>query len=203
MLASHMSGLADNHSAAEIVDIEACKAGDQPVATHWQPYETKFWDEAAAPDDPWTISRIRAPYSPLVTDKTKVGKVYQYSNSGTALIGYAVTKACRSSPAASNDDTLKDIMQNRIFNRIDYTGANSSWSISGPITVDGLALYNNWGQLRITPGGAAKLGRLYLNNSIWGNSRVLQPTRVALATRPTVWSSNYSDDRLQGLRYGW
>ncbi|MFL5333561.1 MAG: hypothetical protein ACJ8H8_10385, partial [Geminicoccaceae bacterium] len=63
--------------------------------------------------------------------------------------------------------------------------------------------YNNWGTLRITPGGAAKLGRLYFNNGIWDNEVVLQPTTVALATRPTVWSSNYSDDRLQGLRYGW
>ena len=202
MLASHMSGLADNHMAAAVADSDSCKAGKQPLATHWQPYEARFWDGAAAPNDPWTISRIRAPYSPLVTDKTMVGKVYQYSNSGTALLGYAITKACKNSPAAANDDTIRDIMQNKIFNRIDFTGS-SSWGLDRAVAVGGMTLYNSWGQLKITPGGAAKLGRLYLNNGIWDNAVVLRPTTVALATRPTTWSSNYSDDRLQGLRYGW
>ena len=203
MLASHMSGLADNHSAADLADIEQCQAGNQPLATHWQPYEARFWDMAAAPNDPWTIARRRAPYSRLVTDKTMVGKVYQYSNSGVAMLGYAVTKACSDSTAAANDDTIRDIMQNKIFNRIDFNGSGSSWALDRAVAVDGMTLYNNWGQLKITPGGAAKLGRLYLNNGIWDNAVVLQPSTVALATRPTTWSRNYSNDRLQGLRFGW
>src|SRR4051794_3915979 len=37
MLASHMSGLADNHHAAEIVDIKSCQSGNQPVARQWLP----------------------------------------------------------------------------------------------------------------------------------------------------------------------
>jgi CubicO group peptidase (beta-lactamase class C family) len=83
------------------------------------------------------------------------GSAYHYSNSGMAMLAYAV--------AASHGKDQKEILRSRVMQPLGIP--DSDWSLSyGQSFSDGpLTLYANWGGATFTPRAAALIGEWMMN----------------------------------------
>lgn len=178
-LGSHTSG------------IEDAEADNKPhdQLTGWK---GDFWKHLAVPDDPFTISRDRAP---LVFEP---GTEMRYSNPGIALLTYCVTASIREAP----DKDIRSLLRDRVLRPIGVPDAEWSAGYGKSSIVDGLPLVGSWGGAAFTARAAARVGRLMLRGGDWDGKRILSAQAVRLTTSDVGtpgpcgigwWSNNEGD----------
>lgn len=178
-LGSHTSGVAD----AEEGDLAHDKLSG---------WKGDFWKRLAVPNDPFTISRDRAPliFAP--------GEKMQYSNPGIALMTYCVTASLREAPQKD----IRTLLRDRIMRPIGVADADWSVGYGQTFTVDGLPLVCSWGGGSYTARAAARVGRLMLRGGDWDGQRLLSTEAVKLTTSDAGtpgpcgigwWSNNEGD----------
>jgi CubicO group peptidase (beta-lactamase class C family) len=146
-LASHTSGLEDaNETGVPKAEL-----------TGWK---KTFWTQE---QDPFLLSRDVVPviFAP--------GTDYHYSNTGIAMLAYAIT-------AAIKETEFKDIrtlLWERIMKPIGVS--KNDWSIGYDKTfeLEGLKLVPCWGGGAVTPDVLAKIGRLMLNKGNWDGAQLI------------------------------
>ncbi|HEY5913854.1 MAG TPA: serine hydrolase [Verrucomicrobiae bacterium] len=178
-LGSHTSGIDD----AEADN----KPHDQ--LTGWK---GDFWKHLAVPDDPFTLSRDRAP---LIFEP---GVEMRYSNPGIALLTYCVTASLKD--GAQKD--VRSLLRERVLRPIGVPDAEWSAGYGKTSTVDGLPLVGSWGGGAFTARAAAGVGRLMLRGGDWNGQRILSAEAVRLTTSDAGtpgpcgigwWSNNEGD----------
>jgi CubicO group peptidase (beta-lactamase class C family) len=178
-LGSHTSG------------IEDAEADDKP---HDQlpGWKGDFWKHLGVPDDPFTISRDRAP---LVFEP---GTEMRYSNPGIALLTYCVTASLRDAPQKD----IRSLLRDRVLRPIGVPDAEWSAGYGKTSVVDGLPLVGSWGGAAFTTRAAARVGRLILRGGDWDGTRILSAEAVRLTTSDAGtpgpcgigwWSNNEGD----------
>jgi CubicO group peptidase (beta-lactamase class C family) len=158
-LGSHTSGLAD---------------AEQDHLPHDQltGWKGDFWKALDPPADPFTISRDKTPV--LFEPGTKL----QYSNSGIAMLGYAVTAALKGAPQKD----IRTLLRDRVMRPIGV--ADEEWSVGYGKTfqVDGLPLVAGWGGGSYTARALARVGRLLLREGDWDGQQLLGKEAVRRIT---------------------
>jgi CubicO group peptidase (beta-lactamase class C family) len=158
-LGSHTSGLAD----AEQDRLPHAKL------TGWK---GDFWKQLDPPNDPFTLSRDKAPV--LFEPGTKL----QYSNPGIAMLGYVVTAALKDEPHKD----IRTLLRDRVMRPIGV--ADGEWSVGYGKTfrVDGLPLVAGWGGGSYSARALARIGRLLLHEGEWDGTRILGKEAVRRVT---------------------
>lgn len=113
--------------------------------------------------DPFSISRDQAPviFPP--------GDDYAYSNTGMAMLAYAVTSSLKNAPQSD----ILSLLRERIMRPIGV--ADGDWSIGygRAYEIDGLKLYANWGGGSYTARAVASVGRLMLKKGNWEGKQLV------------------------------
>ena len=169
-LATHSSGVED----AELSEADRAKALAEGVTLTDHHMSLPGWKGAfwRKEPDPFTISRDRAPviFEP--------GTQYAYSNTGMAMLAYAVTASLKGTPHAD----IQSLLKARIMDPI---GApDGAWSIwyGRAYEVEGMQLYANWGGGSYTARAVARVGRLMLRKGDWEGEQLIAPEWVERAT---------------------
>lgn len=159
-LGSHTSGLSDAEDAGMPHDKLSGWKGD-------------FWKRLAAPDDPFTIARDKAPvlFAP--------GSNFQYSNPGLAMLGYAITAAIKNGPQKD----LRTLLLQRVMRPIGVPDNDLSIGYGQTVQIDGLPLVATWGGGNFTPRSVARMGRLMLRNGNWQGQQLIAASAVEAVTR--------------------
>jgi CubicO group peptidase (beta-lactamase class C family) len=178
-LGSHTSGIEDAEAAG--------KPHEQ--LTGWK---GDFWKRLPGPEDPFTISRDRAP---LVFEP---GAEMRYSNPGIALMTYCVTAALRDAPQRD----IRSLLRERIMRPLGVSDADWSVGYGQTFAVQGLPLVASWGGGSYTTHAMARIGRLMLRGGDWDGKRLLNAEAVRLTTSDAGtpgpcgigWWSNHEGD---------
>jgi len=155
-LATHSSGLAD---------------AEQDGLPHDQlpGWKGAFWRREP---DPFTLSRDDAPviFEP--------GSAYAYSNTGIAMLGYAVTAALKGSPHPD----IRTLLRDRLMRPIGVP--DDDWSVGYDKTynVDRLPLVAGWGGGNYTARAMAAVGRLMLRRGDWNGQRIVDESAFNTVT---------------------
>ena len=140
---------------------------EQGGRQHWQltGWKGAFWKRVP---DPFTMARDCAPaiFAP--------GRRFHYSNTGIAMLGYAVTAAIR---RTLHKDT-RTLLAKRIYEPIGLRPGD--WRIGYGETneVDALKLVGNWGGGEFTARALARIGRLMLRRGDWQGRQIIDPAWV-------------------------
>ncbi len=180
-LANHTSGLED----AEVTAKEAKNMQDAGLHHHMDlpGWKGMFWRKDP---DPFTMARDSAPVISIP------GTKYAYSNTGIAMLNYAVTAALQGESAQKN---IRDYLWTNIYVPMGIKRSEFRFGYGGSYQVDGLQLVPGWGGGSITAATAAKIGRLMKNYGYWEGSQLLDSTVVqhaleyagtAISDRPKV-----------------
>ncbi|HXG12133.1 MAG TPA: serine hydrolase, partial [Gemmataceae bacterium] len=153
-LGSHTSGLDDSRPNEE---------------AKWK---DDFWKRLDPPNDPFTISRDRAPV--LFEPGTK----FHYSNPGIAMLSYAVTAALKDAPQKD----LRTLLRERVMQPIGVPDKEWSVGYGRTFTVDGLPLVGSWGGGSYTPRATARVARLMLRGGDWEGKQLVSKEAVRLTT---------------------
>ncbi len=159
------------HLGSHTSGIEDAEADDLPheELTGWK---GDFWKRLDVPDDPFSISRDKAP---VLFDP---GTSFQYSNPGIAMLSYTVTAALRD----AHGKDLRTLLRERIMNRIGVS--DNEWSVGyGQVfTVDDLPLVAAWGGGGYTARALARVGRLMLRRGDWEGVQLISEDAVRHTT---------------------
>ena len=162
------------HLVTHTSGIEDAEEGNLPHdrLTGWK---GDFWKRLDPPRDPFTLARDEAP----VLDEP--GERERYSNPGMAMLGYCVTASLR----GADDPDLRSLLWRRIMEPLGVP--KSEWSIGYGATtiVDGLPLVATWGGGSCSPDAAARVGRLLLRKGDWEGRRLIDPSIVGAALKPS------------------
>ena len=165
-LATHSSGVEN----AELSDADRAKAlaeGRSVSANHMElpGWKGAFWRKEP---DPFTISRDQAP---IVFEP---GSKYAYSNTGMAMLAYAVTASLK----GTEHTDIRTLLRERIMKPIGVP--EEEWSIGYGKTyeVNGLNLVANWGGGGFTARAVARIGRLMLRKGNWQGKQLIDSARV-------------------------
>ncbi|SRR5579883_1915653 len=158
-LGSHTSGLAD----AEQDRLPHAKL------TGWK---GDFWKQLDPPNDPFTLSRDKAPV--VFESGTKL----QYSNPGIAMLGFALTAALKDAPQKD----IRTLLRDRVMRPIGVT--DNEWSVGYGKTfrVDGLPLIAGWGGGSYSARALARIGRLLLHEGDWDGKQLISKEAVRQVT---------------------
>jgi CubicO group peptidase (beta-lactamase class C family) len=151
-LATHTSG------------IEDAEEGNTPheQLTGWK---GDFWKRSP---DPFSISLHQAPVV------FKPGTKFAYSNPGMAALAYTITVSLR----GSEQTDLRQLLAERLMNRMGIPQQEWSIGYNGPSDVDGLKLYATWGGGNYSPRAAAAVGRLLMHKGDWDGQRIISEKAV-------------------------
>src|SRR5258706_7649916 len=176
-LGSHTSG---------VEDAEAGNVAHEKL-TGWK---SDFWKRLNPPNDPFTISRDK---SPVLFEP---GSKFDYSNTGIAILTYAVTAALKDAP----EKDLRTLLRDRVMRPIGV--ADSDWSVGygQTVIVDGLPLVCSWGGANYTARATAHVGRLMLREGDWDGKQLVSKDAVRQITSDANtpgncgvgWWSNYN-----------
>jgi CubicO group peptidase (beta-lactamase class C family) len=160
-LATHTSGLED----AELSDRDRRDASGKNLNTHHMElpgWKGAFWRQEP---DPFILARDEAPVI------FKPGSAYAYSNTGIAMLSYAVTAALRNAPCRD----IRQLLHQRLLRPMGIP--DDQWSIGyGKIfEVDGLPLVAAWGGGSLSTRATAGIARLLLANGAWEGVQLLSP----------------------------
>jgi CubicO group peptidase (beta-lactamase class C family) len=158
-LGSHTSGIEDAEADNKPHDQLSGWKGD-------------FWKHLPVPEDPFTISRDRAP---LIFEP---GTEMRYSNPGIALLTYCVTASLRDAPQKD----IRSLLRDRVLRPIGVLDTEWSAGYGKTSLVDGLPLVGSWGGAAFTARAAARIGRLMLHEGDWDGTRILSAESVRLTT---------------------
>jgi CubicO group peptidase (beta-lactamase class C family) len=158
-LGSHTSGLED----AEADGLPHDKL------TGWK---GDFWKRLQPPNDPFTVSRDRAPtlFDP--------GEKLQYSNPGIAMLTFAVTAALKDAPVKD----VRTLLRDRVMRPIGVPDGEWSVGYGQTFTVDGLPLVGSWGGGNYTARAAVRVGRLLQRGGDWDGQQLLSKEAVRQST---------------------
>jgi CubicO group peptidase (beta-lactamase class C family)/cephalosporin-C deacetylase-like acetyl esterase len=159
------------HLGSHTSGVEDAEADNLPHG-ELRGWKGDFWKRLNVPNDPFSVSRDRAPvlFEP--------GTAFQYSNPGIAMLSYAITAALRDAP----EKDLRTLLRDRIMRPI---GApNGEWSVGyGQVfTVDGLPLVASWGGGGYTARALARVGRLMLRKGNWEGAQLISEEAVRVTT---------------------
>ena len=126
--------------------VEDAEADEKPH-TQLTGWKGDFWKHLPVPDDPFTISRDRAP---LVFEP---GAEMRYSNPGIALLTYCVTASLRDTP----EKDIRSLLRDRVLRPIGVPDAEWSAGYGKTSTVDSLPLVGSWGGATFTARAAARV----------------------------------------------
>ena len=169
-LATHSSGIED----AELSEADRIRAQDEGVTLTDQHMSLPGWKGAfwRKEPDPFTVSRDQAPvvFAP--------GAQYAYSNTGMAMLAYAVTASLRDAPQKDIRSHLRERMMQPIG------AGEDDWSVGYGQTyeVNGLPLVANWGGGNYTARAVARVGRLMLRKGNWEGRRLVDAKWVEAVT---------------------
>ncbi len=159
------------HLGSHTSGIEDAEANDLPhdELTGWK---GDFWKRLDVPNDPFSISRDRAPvlFEP--------GTGFQYSNPGLAMLGYAITAAIRDAP----EKDLRTLLRDRIMRPIGVPDREWSVGYSQVFTVDDLPMVATWGGGGYTARALARVGRLMLCKGDWEGAQLIGEEAVLMTT---------------------
>ena len=160
------------HLGSHTSGIEDAEADNLPhnQLTGWK---GDFWKSLPAPNDPFTVSRDRAPLT------APPGAKLQYSNPGLAMMDYVVTAALRDAP----EKDLRTLLRERVMRPIGAKDGEWSVGYNKTTTVDGLPLVGSWGGGGYTARTTARVGRLMMREGDWDGRRVLPAEAVRAVTR--------------------
>jgi CubicO group peptidase (beta-lactamase class C family) len=152
------------HLATHTSGIENAKEGTIPNKKI-QGWKGDFWRQEP---DPFTISRDIAPV--IFTPGTQ----YEYSNTGMAMLAYAVTASIKNQPQKD----IRTLLRERIMKPIEIN--DEEWSIGYEKTfkIDGLNLVANWGGGEFTSRAVAKVGRLMMRKGNWEGKQLVDSAWV-------------------------
>jgi len=155
-LGSHSSGVED-------AEVDNIIPHDQ--LTGWK---GDFWKRLPVPNDPFTVSRDKAPvlFEP--------GSKSAYSNPGIALLTYCTTVALKDAPHKD----VRTLLRERVMRPIGVP--ENEWSIGygQTSTVAGVPLVGSWGGGNYTARTAARIGRLMLRGGNWDGQQLLAEDAV-------------------------
>ncbi len=165
-LATHSSGIED----AELSVKDLAEITEKGIVIKDRHMDIPGWkgDFWRKDPDPFTVARDMAPVM------FKPGTSYQYSNTGMAMLAYAVT----ASYTGTEYKDIRTLLRERIMEPI---GINADdWEIGYGKTydADGLRLVANWGGGSFTPRAVASIGRLMLNKGNWDGTQLVDSTWV-------------------------
>ena len=169
-LATHSSGIED----AELSEADHARAQAEGVTLTDHHMSLPGWKGAfwRKEPDPFTVSRDQAPvvFAP--------GTQYAYSNTGMALLAYAVTASLRDAPQKD----IRSLLRERMMQPIG--AGEDAWSVGYGQTyeVDGLPLVANWGGGNYTARAVARVGRLMLRKGDWEGRRLVDAKWVEAVT---------------------
>jgi CubicO group peptidase (beta-lactamase class C family) len=159
------------HLGSHTSGVEDAEADDLPheKLTGWK---GDFWKQLDVPNDPFSISRDKAPvlFEP--------GTSFQYSNPGIALLSYAITSALRDAP----EKDLRTLLRDRIMKPINVPDREWSVGYGQVFTVDDLPLVAAWGGGGYTARALARVGRLMLRSGDWDGVQLISEEAVRLTT---------------------
>jgi CubicO group peptidase (beta-lactamase class C family) len=159
------------HLGSHTSGVEDAEADDLPheKLTGWK---GDFWKQLDVPNDPFSISRDKAPvlFEP--------GTSFQYSNPGIALLSYAITAALRDAP----EKDLRTLLRDRIMKPINVPDREWSVGYGQVFTVDDLPLVAAWGGGGYTARALARVGRLMLRSGDWDGVQLISEEAVRLTT---------------------
>jgi CubicO group peptidase (beta-lactamase class C family) len=158
-LGSHMSG----------IDDAAIHGLPRDQLTGWQ---GDFWKRLAVPNDPFTISRDKAPV--LSAPRTSE----RYSNPGVAMLTYCVTASLRNAPVKD----VRSLLRDRIMRPIAAPDAEWDIGYGQTFTVDGLPLVPSWGGGNYSPNASARIARLMLKKGTWEGRQLMSAATVQAIT---------------------
>ena len=165
-LATHSSGV---ENASETRDLGRGRARAQNLR-ELPGWKGAFWRHEP---NPFTIARDDAPliFAP--------GSEYAYSNTGMAMLAYAVTDALR----GTKHEDIRTLLRERIMRPIGI--GDDEWSIGYGETfeTDGLPLVANWGGGTHTAQAVARVGRLMLRRGNWEGTQLVNSTWIDAVTR--------------------
>ena len=171
-LATHTSGIED--AELSTAEREAILAAGKSLNDHHMElagWKGDFWRQD---DNPFTISCDRAPviFEP--------GSAYAYSNTGMAMLAWAVTAAIQPGPHKD----IRTLLAERIYRPIGIS--DDEWNIGYRKTfeTDGLALVANWGGGNFSARAAARVGRLMLRRGDWQGKQLISAETVDMAVKP-------------------
>jgi hypothetical protein len=159
-LGSHTSGIEDAESGSTPHDQLTGWKGD-------------FWKRLAVPNDPFTVSRDKAPFL------FAPGGRESYSNPGIAMLTYCVTASLRSAPVKD----VRTLLRDRVMRPLGVPDAEWNCGYGQTFTVDGLPLVPSWGGGNYSPDAAARLARLLVRKGDWQGQRLLSAAAVDAVTR--------------------
>jgi len=159
------------HLGSHTSGIEDAEADSLPhnKLTGWK---GDFWKRLDVPNDPFSISRGRAPvlFEP--------GTAFQYSNPGIAMLSYVITAALRDAP----EKDLRTLLRDRIMRPIGVPDGEWSVGYGQVFTVDGLPLVPTWGGGSYTARALARVGRLMLRKGNWEAAQLISEEAVRVTT---------------------
>src|SRR6185295_2831888 len=122
------------HLGSHTSGIEDAEADDLPhdQLTGWK---GDFWKRLAVPNDPFTVSRDKAPC--LFTP----GAQESYSNPGIAMLTYCVTASLKNAPIKD----IRNLLLTRVMRPIGAPDGEWSCGYGQTFTVNGLPLVPSWG----------------------------------------------------------
>jgi hypothetical protein len=135
-------------------------------------WESEFWQRNPPPNDPFTISRDRAPC--LETP----GTLERYSNPGIAMLTYCVTAGLRNAPVKD----IRTLLRDRVMRPIGVPDAEWSCGYGQTFTVDGLPLVGSWGGGSYSPNATARVARLMLKRGTWEGAELMNAAAVQAIT---------------------
>jgi len=165
------SAIKIRHLGSHTSGIDDAEEGDLPhdQLTGWK---GDFWKRLAVPNDPFTVSRDKAPclYTP--------GSQESYSNPGIAMLTYCVTASLKNAPVKD----IRTLLRNRVMRPIGAPDAEWSCGYGQTFTVDGLPLVPSWGGGSFSPNVAARVGRLMLKKGTWEGTELMGAAAVQAIT---------------------
>jgi CubicO group peptidase (beta-lactamase class C family) len=167
-LAGHTSGVEDAEVSAE----EANKMRAKGLHNHMDlpGWKGQFWRQEP---DPFSLSRDSAPVI------FSSGQRYAYSNTGIAMLNYAVT-------AAIKDTEQKDIrtyLRDRVYRPIGIEDEEYSLGYNQTYMINSLPMVGGWGGGGFTANAVARIGRLMLRKGNWQGSQLIDSALVKEALR--------------------
>ncbi len=167
-LAGHTSGVEDAEvSAGEADEMTAKGLHNHMDLPGWK---GQFWRQEP---DPFSVSRDSAPVI------NSPGQKYAYSNTGIAMLNYAVTAAIRN----TEQKDIRTYLRERIYRPIGIEDKEYSLGYNQTYMIDGLPLVGGWGGGGFTANAVARVGRLMLRKGNWQGKQLIHPSLVEEALR--------------------
>jgi len=172
-LATHCSGIENAASRRSDAKLRRIMARAETRGRHSENlpgWKGAFWRRER---NPFLIARDEAPAI------FPAGSRYDYSNTGIAMLGYAVASSLKGS---AQEETLS-LLRERIMRPLGISDEEWEIGYGCEYEADGVKLHAGWGGGSGTARAIARVGRLMLHRGAWEGEQLINPAVVEAATR--------------------